>query len=136
MIKPFLAAPLALVAYTSTAGPKFIDYDMGGSVLEYSQRIAEARRNGDDVRIRGKAYSAATMWLDVACIYPYAQLGFHGAYGGSDVILPLMESLKQSYWPVGVQEWYLIHAKALGPSEVAIMYGQQAIDLGARECED
>ncbi len=109
---------------------------MGGKVIDYQKRIESMR--GQDVRIRGKAFSAATMYLKIACVYPSAKLAFHSpsnASGERTRFTPLVESIMVGHYPPEIADWYYENAQHLvGASNYAVMTGAEAIALGARPC--
>ncbi len=69
-----------LVAASAQAEIVKISNDLGGNIQDYRLRRAELARAGE-VRIYHKCYSACAIYttLPNACVWPKAQIGFHGA---------------------------------------------------------
>jgi hypothetical protein len=79
----FALLPLPLSAQAKSLSPMVVSYDMGGSLQSRQTKIRIMRRQGQRVEIRGRCYSACTMYLGLpdVCVAPDAVLGFHGPQG-------------------------------------------------------
>ena len=101
--------------------------DPGGRVEDYINLPAQ--------EIRGYCGSACTMKLLNGCVHPDAILMFHGPdyYG-----LPLptrdfeyWSRVIANHYPPALAEWYMEEGRFV----TTTMSGQDAIDLGARQCQ-
>ena len=57
-----------------------INSDRGGVLDQYVRQVSQLSRSGQRVELRGRCYSACTLYLGLrnVCIHPSARFGFHG----------------------------------------------------------
>lgn len=134
----------AIMAATALPTPARIDTvqvigrDDGGQIGKYMRRIEAAALMGQEVQIAGECASACTMWLQTACVWPEAKLGFHGAADASGARLNAGDRwsttiIIASHYPPAIADWF-IRGPANG-SKLIWISGATAIKMGAKECQ-
>lgn len=115
--------------------------DLGGSIAARLDIIAQFRRSGSRIEIRGVCASACTMLLALpnTCVARTARLQFHGPssqyYG---IALPPSEfdywsRVMADHYPAAIKQWFLTKARYTTIGAITIT-GAEASRLGARPC--
>lgn len=116
-----------------------ISDDTGGLLAERSRAVQELRLAGVRVELRGRCYSACTLYLglETVCVSRRARLGFHGpsSYGRplSGPEFERWSRLMAGYYREPLRSWYLQAARY----EIAgylTLSGAELIRLGYAEC--
>lgn len=86
-----------------------IGSDRGGYVINYGLHMLRWRRNGTQVRFRGRCQSACTLYLGLAssqtCISPGASFSFHLPYGSSKRGNRVARDFMMRNYPGWVRSW-------------------------------
>ena len=115
-------------------------HDMGGGIED---RLRQMHLIGaQHVEIRGECVSACTLFLGLpdVCVWPAAQLGFHGPRTALPGIpLPRREwervtAEMAAEYPPAIREWFMVEAR-YHVTDYLVISGAQAIQMGARACE-
>lgn len=136
---------LSFLPQPSLAQPKLISalivsYDMGGSIGLRQKNVRKLRRQKRRVEIRGRCFSACTMYLGLpdVCVTPNAVLGFHGPKGLAG---PLVTDVFDHWSRVMARDlrpplhnWFMQHARYV-KSGVLKIKGSDLIDMGYKSCE-
>lgn len=124
---------LSTMSIPAEAATIHIKDDYGGNVFERAVEIDQHKN--DQMIISGICYSSCTMYLLKACVNKNARLGFHGAYdphsGKRD---KMSNQILAGMYPPKIakkfrEQWY-----KLGPDELHVISGKEAIKLGAKAC--
>jgi len=137
MIRAMILA--ALLALPAAADPLVIRDDAGGRVDWRAEKIAQLRRSGQPVELRGECMSACTMYLSLpqVCVAANTTFGFHGPsfYG-----IPLnahdfdyWSGVIAAHYPPAIAEWYLTDAR-FARHRLRRISGGEMIRLGVRQC--
>ena len=115
--------------------------DSGGAIAERAAQIAQMRRQGAQVEIRGACMSACTMYLALpqTCVTRQARLGFHGPSSPSFGIALAPAAFERwsrvmaDHYPEPLRSWYLRDGRnqIIGFTEFR---GADLIRMGVREC--
>jgi len=139
-----LALPMAGLALPKVAlsqSVSVIRQDSGGSVETRLRQIAQLRKAGTRIEIRGQCQSACTMFLGLpnACVARSSRLGFHGPqsqyYG---ISLPpddfeYWSRVMADHYPQDIRAWFMDEARQTTMGLITIT-GADAIKMGARAC--
>ncbi|WP_146036514.1 hypothetical protein [Pseudotabrizicola formosa] len=118
-----------------------IHHDMGGRLDRRQDEIRKLRRSGQAVELRGKCYSACTMYLGLpnVCVSPEATFGFHGPqrlFGQMprDLFDHWSDVMSHNLRPP-LQRWFMSEARFVG-QQVMILPGSALIRMGYTPCRD
>lgn len=133
------SAPLQLFAQAAPGGPVVVSFDMGGSLQARQTKIRKMRHQGQRVEIRGRCYSACTMYLGLqnVCVDPDAVLGFHGPRGA----LGALPQDAFEHWSrimsrdlrKPLQSWFMMQARYVTRG-VLFVSGSKLIEMGYARC--
>ncbi len=137
----FLFQPQTLLAQSQSADTIIVSYDMGGSIGARQKKIRQLRLKRQRVEIRGRCYSACTMYLGLknVCVSSDAVLGFHGPRGFTgrlpgDVFdhwsRVMVRNLREP-----LQVWFMQRARHV-KSGVLFVSGTSLIQMGYARCAE
>lgn len=118
-----------------------IQDDMGGRLHRRQDEIRKLRRSGQAVELRGRCYSACTMYLGLrnVCVSPDATFGFHGPQRlfvrlPRDLFDHWSDVMAQNLRPQ-LQRWFMTQARFVG-ADVIILPGSALIQMGYSPCRE
>lgn len=137
-----LVLGLFMVLSTSAFGKAYnfvpVLYDPGGEVYKYAQEMLNAAETNTIYGIKGKCFSACTLRLSRACVYPSALIGFHSPYIPKEYepdpasVAEVRELMIKTY-PTPIRNWVL-ETGAVDTSRHTYLTGTEAIRLGIPDC--
>ena len=115
-----------------------VHQDYGGEVDVYLREIQRDVNNDVIYAIDGKCFSACTMRMSRACVYPSALFGFHSPYIPKEyeqnyVAIMRGRDIMLSTYPGFIRKWVEAN-KALETSKHVYLSGSDAIKLGMVDC--
>ncbi|MFN4156235.1 MAG: hypothetical protein ACK4HF_16430 [Paracoccaceae bacterium] len=118
-----------------------VRHDMGGPLDRRQDEIRRLRRSGQPVELRGRCYSACTMYLGLpnVCVSPDAVFGFHGpqrlmARMPRDLFDHWSEVMAQNLRPP-LKRWFMSQARFAG-ADVMTLPGTALIRMGYAPCRE
>lgn len=113
-------------------------YDPGGEVSKYAREMLEAAETDTIYGIKGKCFSACTIRLSRACVYPTALIGFHSPYipknyEQNEAEVARVRELMYATYPKAIQAWVSENG-AIDSSRKTYLTGTEAIRLGIPDC--
>lgn len=134
-----LFSPQPLLAQPKSEVALLVSYDMGGSIGLRQKKVRLLRRQKRRVEIRGRCFSACTMYLGLpdVCVTPNAVLGFHGPKG----VIARLPTDAFDHWSrvmardlrPPLHSWFMQHARHVS-SGVLRVKGSTLIDIGYQRC--
>jgi hypothetical protein len=127
--------PFAILALPSAA-QTVITRDLGGSVHQYAQRVAEYRTVRHEVAVTGLCASACTMFLALpdTCTTRSAAWGFHGA-SGHPLAAEIGNAVLMAHYPARVLRALPADWTTLTGASLYWYSGEQLIGMGVKECQ-
>jgi len=124
---------------SAQASAMVVSYDMGGLVGSRQKQVQQLRQQGRRVEIRGRCYSACTMYLGLpnVCVHPRAVLGFHGPRGTKrplqqDVFDHWSRVMSKDLQPQ-LRSWFMQTARHV-KSGTMNLSGSRLIKMGYQRC--
>lgn len=88
-----------------------IEYDGGGKIFEYAQRMRAYKDREINIEFRGKCMSACTIYLALSpehlCVSDKASFSFHRASAADQYVLDWYNEWMMKTWPDWARQWII-----------------------------
>lgn len=140
LAKGAVVAAAMLLGVGNDASARDINFNQGGHIAKFRQQYDQALVRNEQYRIKGSCMSACTIFLGLpkVCVYPNAQLGFHGAWpkSASAKKQRIADARMGNYLPPRLKKLYMEKWRHNGAMSFKMITGRQAaaIQPGLKLC--